>query len=39
MDFMATGIATFQTNGFKVTDDMTIARNPAGELWTAYLVV
>jgi signal transduction histidine kinase len=29
MDYMASGITTFQTNGFKITDDMTIAREPS----------
>ncbi len=29
MDYMASGITTFQTNGFKITEDMTIAREPS----------
>ena len=29
MDYIASGITTFQTNGFKITEDMTIAREPS----------
>jgi signal transduction histidine kinase len=29
MDYMSVGITAFQTNGFKITDDMTIAREPS----------
>ena len=29
MGYMASGITTFQTNGFKITEDMTIAREPS----------
>jgi signal transduction histidine kinase len=29
MDYMMSGISTYQTNGFKITEDMTIAREPS----------
>jgi CHASE3 domain sensor protein len=35
MDFMAKGLNVFQTNGFKITEDMTIARNLVEWRWIA----